>query len=415
MVLYINKASEKYYADYNKDLEIKRDLKVEEVEKGIILPLKAIDYYTDHEIHLGGVIDENRRFCELSSTHRAGTNFRSLKNGYEINEAPEYKDEVVIYGGVLYDFYGHVVLETMARVWYYIKCNPNKYRVVFNFTPGAKGKFKEFFELLDIPYNDDTFITKPTQYKKVIIPEQASIYAESWHKDYLIPFDYMASKVEAEKYEKVYFTRTKLVERNPVLGEKPIEKLFERNGFKVFSPERLPLKKQIAIMKGCKELATVQSSTYHNLLFAKNGTRLISLNRAYEPDYSQHIVDFVRELDYTYVDISLNPYPVEANYGPWIVGYTDNLINFAKDNNFKLPRKYKTNIITQDQLKYFYKYWKDSNIKRSFPEEDWATAAKTVKVKFQRNFIQNICRILSYVTIGRLKNRLIYISRGGVL
>ena len=259
--LYIADCSKKYYKDYENSFEIKRDLKVAEVENGVILPLKVLDYHTDHETHLGGVIGKNGQFCPLSSTHRADSDFRSLKTGYKPDTKPEYKDETVIYGGILYEFYGHVLLESMARLWYYVKHNPHKYRVVFNFVPDAKGKFKEFFELLDIPYNDDTFITKPTQYKKVIVPEQASFYAESWHKDYLAPFDYMASKVEAEKYEKIYFTRTKLIERNPVLGEKPIEKLFEENGFKVFSPERLSLRKQIALMKGCKELATVSSST----------------------------------------------------------------------------------------------------------------------------------------------------------
>lgn len=401
---YITKAAEKYYTDYNLDKEIKRPLNVVEVEGGIILPLKAIDYHTDNEIHLGGVLDANKNFCPLSSTHRAGSDFRSLKNGYKISEPIKYKNEIVIYGGVLYEFYGHVLLESMARLWYYIKHNPHKYRVVFNVVPRARGKFKEFFELLDIPYNNDTFIKTPTQYKKVIIPEQASIYAENWHPNYLIPFDYMASKVKAEKYDKVYFTRTKLTRRNPVLGEEPIEKLFKKNGFKVFSPEKLSLKKQIALMKGCKELATVSSSTYHNLLFAKEGTRLICLNRAYEPDFSQHIVDLAKKLDYTYIDVSINPLPVTHVAGPWIIGFTDNLIQFAKDNNYKLPKKYKTHTITQKQLLIFYKDWKSRNYNKQFPIEEWETVASNTNVRFISNNIkQNIRQIVSYITFGKLK------------
>ena len=410
---YVTEVSKKYYENYDKDCEIKRELNVTEIENGIIIPAKEIPCRNDFA-YIGGVLDSDGEFVKESSTYRDKPE-KALLDGYEINEQPRYIDETVIYGGVLYEFYGHVLLETMARLWYYYKSNPNKYRVVFNVVPRARGKFKEFFELLDIPYDDNTFITEPTQYKKVVIPEQASIYAESWHKDYLIPFDYMASKVEAEKYEKVYFTRTKLVERNPVLGEKPIEKLFEKNGFKVFSPEKLPLRKQIAIMKGCKELATVASSTYHNLLFAKNGTKLICLNRAFEPDFSQHIVDLSKELDYIYIDVACNPLPVGHVLGPWIIGLTDNLINFAKDNNFKLPKKYKTNTITQEQLKYFYRFWHTANNDKIFTIEEWETAAKNTKVKFKRNFIQNICRILSYLTAGKLKNRLTYISRGGCL
>ena len=402
--LYITKISEKYYKEYDLDREIKRPLNVTEIENGIIIPAKEIPCMGDCA-YIGGVLDNNKNFVKESSTFRDKPQ-KALLDGYEVNETPEYKDEVVIYGGVLYEFYGHVLLETLARLWYYIKYNPNKYRVVFNFVPGAKGKFKEFFELLDIPYNDDTFITKPTQYKKVIIPEQASIYAESWHKDYLVPFDYMASKVKAEKYEKVYFTRTKLIERNPVLGEKSIEKLFEKNGFKVFSPERLPLRKQIALMKGCKELATVSSSTYHNLLFAKNGTRLICLNRAYEPDYSQHIVNLAKNINYTYIDVSLNPLPVTHVSGPWIIGLTNNLISFAKDNNYNLPNKYSVNTIMQTQLTIFLKEWKGRNANRYFPLEEWEVAAQTVNIKVERSIKQNIYKLLSHITFGRLKKSL---------
>ena len=399
---YITEYSKKYYTEYDVDKEIKRPLKVEEVNRGIILPLKVINDYEPDEFHQGGVIDKNGCFCSLSGTKRYGTDYRSLQSGYELEDDPEYCDETVIYGGVLYEFYGHVLLETMSRLWYYYKSNPNHYRVVMDVVPRARGKFKEFFELLDIPYDEKTFITKPTRYKKVIIPEQASAYATNWHKDWLIPFDYMAAKVPAGKYEKIYFTRTKLIERNPVWGEKPIEKIFKKNGYKVFSPERLSLKKQISLMKGCKELVTVASSTYHNLLFAKSGVKLICLNRSFEPDNSQFPVDQAKNLEAIYIDASLNPLPVTHVHGPWIIGITQELKAFLNDNKMKyevfkgMEPKY---------VVYFFHEWKWRNNDMEFTAEEVRFMSNRINIDISKSYPKVIYKLLSKITFGKLKKK----------
>lgn len=410
--LYISSASEKYYQNYKQKAQISRSLNVTEVDNGIILPVKVFNDYTKEEYHQGGVTDKNGHFIKESASYRGGTDFRSLKAAYPLADKPEYCDETVIYGGVLYEFYGHVLLESLSRLWYYIKNNPEHYRVVFNFVPRAQGKFKEFFELLDIPYNDRTFIAKPMQYKKVIIPEPASIYAQSWHIDWLAPFDYMSSKVKAAKYDKIYFTRTKMVERYPVWGEKKVEQMFAKNGFKVFSPERLSLRKQIALMKGCKELATVSSSTYHNLLFAQNGVKLICLNRSFEPDYCQHIVDEAKNLDASYIDASLNPLPSSHVDGPWIIGITEELKKFADDNNLKLPLFYKLNGVPSRYVVPFFNNWFPRNQNTDFSVEDVMFHQQRVKIIKEKNLKSILLRLLSKFTVGRLRKKLKMLSKG---
>lgn len=407
--LYIEENSKKYYEIYDNDMEIKRELHSTIINKGIILPIKEVEYNSDY-IYLGGVITD-KGFAQESSTYRDKKE-KALLDGYKINFTPKYCDETVIYGGVLYEFYGHVLLETMSRLWYYYKSNPNKYRVIFNVVPGARGKFKEFFELLDIPYDEDTFITEPIQYKEVIIPEQATIYATNWHKDFLIPFEYMKSKVKAEKYDKIYFTRTKLVDRAPIYGEKLIENLFKKNGYKVFSPEKLSLKKQIALMKGCKSLVTVSSSTYHNLLFSENGVELICLNRAFQPDYSQHIVDQIKNLKYTYIDTSLNPYPVYHVTGPWIIGYTKELDNFIKDRGLRALKSSKINQISSSDLRKFLSRWCPINMNRNFTAEEFKICACRYNIEVNRTFFQALCRILANFTFGKTKQNLKRISKG---
>lgn len=410
--LYVSSFSKQFYQNYTEKTQITRSLNVTSIDNGIILPVKVFNDYTKEEYHQGGVIDQTGEFVEESSSYRSGTDFRSLKSAYSFVEKPEYKDETVIYGGVLYEFYGHVLLESLSRLWYFVKNNPKHYRVVFNFVPRAQGKFKEFFELLDIPYNNETFITKPTQYKKVIIPEPASIYAQSWHPDWLIPFDYMSSKVKAAKYDKIYFTRTKMVERYPVWNEKKVERMFAKNGFKVFSPERLSLKKQISLMKGCKELATVSSSTYHNLLFANNGVKLICLNRSFEPDFCQHIVDEAKNLDANYIDVSLNPLPVSHVDGPWIIGITEELKKFSNDNSLKLPLFYKLNGVPSRYIVPFFCNWLCRNQKTEFSHEEVLLCQQRVKIIKEKSLKSILLRILSKFTFGRLRKKLKMLSKG---
>lgn len=220
--------------------EIKRRLNIKIINNGIIIPAIEVKL-SDNFIYKGGVLDEKGNFINESSTYR-DRETKSLRSSYKISLNTEYVNETVIYCGLLYEFYGHVLLETMSRLWYYIKYKYKNYRVIFNYVPRAEGQFKEFFELLEIPYDEDTFIKKPKKYKKIIIPEQASIYAKNWHKYYRIPFDYMARNIKESDHKKVYFTRTKLTNRNPVMGEKLIENIFRKNGYKIFSPERLSLK-----------------------------------------------------------------------------------------------------------------------------------------------------------------------------
>ena len=113
---YISKFSEKYYQNYNDDLELKRPLSVTTIDRGIILPARETTLEDEFFYH-GGVLDNNNNFVPLSATkHHCAA--KALLNGYPLSEEPSYCDETVIYGGILYEHYGHVLLESISRLWY---------------------------------------------------------------------------------------------------------------------------------------------------------------------------------------------------------------------------------------------------------------------------------------------------------
>ena len=59
-----------------------------------------------------------------------------------------------------------------------------------------------------------------------------------------------------------------------------MENVFRKKGFKVFSPEELTVKQQIALLMNCDEFASTEGSCAHNSIFCKPGTKVLILRKA---------------------------------------------------------------------------------------------------------------------------------------
>jgi len=96
-------AKKKYFSD--------RQLKVEVVENGIVLPAKTIDGE-----RRGGVCDENFNFVAGYTRENHSPNFWcNLLSAYEADRKEINKlDEDVIFGGVLMGHWGHFILECLT-------------------------------------------------------------------------------------------------------------------------------------------------------------------------------------------------------------------------------------------------------------------------------------------------------------
>ncbi len=405
---YISKFSEKYYQNYNDDLELKRHLSVTTIDQGIILPARETAIGDEFFYH-GGVLDSNNNFVPLSATKRHCT-VKALLSGYELTEEPQYCDETVIYGGILYEHYGHVLLESISRLWYYIKHNPHHYRVVFNFVPRAYGKFKDFFDLLDIPYNEQTFITKPTRYKQVIIPEQSYYYGSVCHREWLTPINYMASKIPAGKYKKIFLSRLKL-QRNPLFNEQAFFNIFKQNGYQIVYPETLSLQGQISLCKVANSLAAWEGTLALQAVFCPNGAERIILNRAIEPDVFHRFMEQLKDLPTTHIDCSLNPIPVSHIHGPWIVGFTSELQEFCSDRNWK--HKGNVNFVPYRALLKFHQEWALRNPYQrvDIPFDELHYCQSKIKTKLPKTIKGIFFQILACFTFGQLRKHMRHKSK----
>lgn len=127
--IYISKPN-----DYEKlasvDYISKKALKVRDLNNGIILPAKAV--VVEKGYFAGGVCTQNFEFVggveRYEKSHKNFPGFGGMATSYQCSPSELYhSDESVIFGGGIYNHFGHFLLDGLSRLWYLIK-NPNDMR-----------------------------------------------------------------------------------------------------------------------------------------------------------------------------------------------------------------------------------------------------------------------------------------------
>ena len=337
-----------------------RVLTVDTVEDYIVLPLRQERVDARGAKFSGGIIDEKMKFYAPSAhVHDLNGELGSLKEGYAVELATVVRDDrTVIWGGVLFDHFGHFLCESLNRLWYAAQYPEKKYPVVFICEKARKisSSVRSLLELLGISDDRLILIDRPTRFARIIVPEQSSVLTGFYTKEFVLPFQKMATEIEAEPFKKVYFSRRKFKGGIKIFGEDKLERVFKANGYKVVYPERLSLKEQIAYVKGAKEMACVMGSAAHLSLFAAPKTKLIVLERTEHINKEQILINQAMELDWYSVGANMNYLPVGHEFSPILMGITDQAAAFFTDHGFKFNPK-DVNRISDRYVRRFNQSW----------------------------------------------------------
>lgn len=358
----------------------KEELSVKNFDNATILPAIFKGYF----FALGGVLDEHNQYIDDSavkslfiSAYNERSFFSRLNESYETEDV-EFCDETVFYGGMFFCQWGHFLLEIVTRLYPIVE-NFEKYKnmkIVFLPThdiDSIDGAFLEFLNLIGIKKEQIVLLRKPSKYKRVFMPEYATIPYSFWTKEYKNMIDFvilqaMSHKSKVKTYDKIYLSRKKwALSSDRDIGEDKVEKFFNKNGFVSVSLEQYSLVDQIHIIQNAKEIACVSSTVSHTLIFAKDGVRTTIINKMPLYNPLQFLVDDMKNLDVTYIDAYWGLFNAGYGFGPFLYGVTENLINYAKDNNMKKP-DLKSN--KEDFFKYFeYCFSKIEDISASDQKE----------------------------------------------
>lgn len=285
----------------------------------------------------GGVVDEKGAYVTLSAIEGR------VQFAYPV-ETAEYRDEKVVYCGYLVDHWGHFLIEGVTRLWYFLENDQSVDKYVFFLDEGEqreiKANYREFLELLGI-WDQLEIINKPTTYREVIVPELGLYCRTRFTPKLLNVYDEVAKNVVPapnwERPEKIYYSRSQFKKGMPFeSGYDAMDDFFQRNGYTILYPEKVPLSRMIDYIRHADVVASLAGSLPHNMLFANKGQKLEIVERLVISDDNQTDVNRMMGFQVTYIDAHIPIYPVNF-VGPIMMGYTDCMQRFAADRGYEPP------------------------------------------------------------------------------
>lgn len=344
---------------YEESFEKREELAVWRGENATILPLRKIQE-DGFLFGRGGVVDADGQYVALSGIERR------VQYAYPFENAA-YQDKKVVYCGYFVNHWGHFLVEAVTRLWYFLENDASVDKYVFfldeNEERQVRGNYKEFFTLLKI-WDKLEFINKPTTYREVIVPERAFQCRAYYSPKFLQIYDTIADNVVPDPswkvLDKIYYSRSQLQKGAGFeFGFDSLDDFYEKNGYTILYPEKVPLSQMIFYIRNSKVVATLSGSLPHNMLFANNGQRLEIVERCVLNNDFQVNVNRMRQLQATYIDANIPVYTVDM-CGPFIMGYTDCMERFAQDNQLLPPEeKYRTERYYKDCFVKYMKSYQD--------------------------------------------------------
>jgi len=340
---------------YDEAFPDREDLEVCTRTNATILPLRKLRDDT-LQFGRGGVVDAEGQYVDLSCIPGR------VQFSYPFSNA-EFRDQRVVYCGYLIHQWGHFLIESVSRLWYFLENDSTIDKYVFfldeNETREIQGNYKEFLVLFGI-WDKLEFINKPTTYREVVIPELGYQCRTCYSSKQMRVFETIAQNVQPDSswavYEKIYFSRSMFAKAQALeFGFDMLDNYFQKNGYHVLYPERIPLSQMIYYIRNAKVVTALQGSVCHNVFFANDGQQIEIVDRQVISDDNQVDINRMRGLQVTYIDANIPVYTIDCA-GPYIMGYTDCLQRFTQQRGYLGPDE---RFLTQKHLKAcFVKYFK---------------------------------------------------------
>jgi len=340
----------------------KESLTYQSFSNATILPLhKEID--DGLLFGLGGVIADGNFIKESGIEGRVG-------GYYPYNDCLS-RNEKVVYCGAYIRHWGHFLIESVARLWYFLENDPSIDKYVFitkeNHGEVPTGNYREFLELLGI-IDKIEVISSPTAYREVIVPELGYSRTHYYTDQFKAVFDrVVANGLKKYEHEKeigpdlVFLSRSCFETAiKTECGLDMLDNYFSRNGYTILSPEKLRLCDQIWYLNNAEICAAESGTLPHNFLFCQDGKKVIVIERQTTVNETQTDIDQIKELNVTYIDGHFTIYPTKAGYGPYYLAYNDCFSAFTDKYHYIEPdNRYLKDAYHRKCLRKFFSYYKN--------------------------------------------------------
>ena len=214
----------------------------------------------------------------------------------------------------------------------------------------------ELLELLGVSLKNILILNETTRFRNVYVPVQGFNIPMYSSVAFGKTYDAIANKVISPKktFDKIYVSRTAMQSRR-TFGERVVQKIFEKNGYKIIYPETLPLQEQIGLVKNCKVLAGCAGTALHLALFMKPDGTVIQIKRNRLPKCNadiQNLINDTKKLNGIFISGSIEEKPTDhCSSVPQIIGVNKHMRDFFDAYGFKYSQK-DTMIDEKDLVEY---------------------------------------------------------------
>ena len=263
--------------------------RVSAVEGGIFVP--SAKSRQGWPVKIGGIVTSDGMPVEAANLRRlGGAVFAGLEHPVVVKPA-QAVDEEVVYLGWLFDQYGHLLLESLARSWFLEERN-SSIKVLFHADkrPNPPGMTRQVLEAFGIPPDRMLFLNEPTKIHRLLIPEPLYELGYVAHERAAEAHQHAAGRIvdaAAPSQQPLYLSRRRLAsDRRAVVGEAELEALLQDNGFRIVHPEKLSFVDQVRMFNQHADIFACDGSAAHGVLLALGAPRVhLFVNGAAGPDF----------------------------------------------------------------------------------------------------------------------------------
>ena len=354
-----------------------RKLTVQEVERGIFLPNANVGGKA-----YGGICDENFNFIaghQVFSPENGYT--RHINGSYSVQAKDiDYIDETVLYGGTMINHPGHLITECFAsRIWWFVKNTDSDLKIavatIWDNDLTRSSEYKNFVEqylnVFGISEERIVFIKKPTQFKKIIIPDQSAVpltqyYPYEFTTEYAQVFEHIKKQLSPAKYKKIYLTKKQADKKN-IIGEDYFIDFYKKRGFEIINPEDYTIKEIAELMYGADEVAALEGTNCNFAIFCKPTVKLTLLARMYYYyEFCQQLINESVGIKEIYlVNISGNFINRTFALGLTLLSVTEEFKKYVKDvfnETVDITPEESFNNCLYEYLTYFPEYYSDTRM-----------------------------------------------------
>lgn len=195
--------------------------------------------------------------------------------------------------------------------------------------------FCQLLEILEIDVNRLQVIKQPTQFEKIILPDEAFFrdnksiqFTEEYREMIDCVRNFGIKNRTSTSNKKIYYFHS----RREQVGAERLAEYFKSKGYEVVSPEKLTFYEQLNLLINCESFISTLGSCSHNSMFLRDGTKSIIIPRGGDRITStyQQAADSIHPLNITYIDSSLSIFG-KVQYGPFCYIISKQLKEFFGD------------------------------------------------------------------------------------